>query len=534
MTGLSRTFELLSETANEAAVECLLAALDSRQPEIQGQALRALLVRRSLVGQREILRRWGALDAARRQIVAERPGWLHEGLREALLGGDAARCQTACEVILYVKDYDLMPVLITAAEDQSNPLAGQAARTLRSLAERLYDELAAPRDYRNRRDPQLVRAHMLTALEGSVARFDKHRRAEALDAFLLLANHENATLNRILLNPHDKSYLPLVDALTSSIRPGVMRLLLAYLDDAHAPHAALGALAHRTDEAFLAHLMAKLGSEPSAAAKSNLKRVETFPWLRENFERLMHFSDAEQRASVTLAMHSGMNRLLVFELIRFLLRHGNTGGRQAAAAALAEFNGADANRLALEALDDYDPQVQASVVPQLRDRGIPGAISRLLELLESPHDAVREAAQHALYEFSFRRFLGAFDLLSEEARVSTGTLVRKVDAEAAVQLREELSAPGRSRRVRAMQMTVCLGLAQEMESALVERLSDEDAWIRAEAAHMLTGATSIEARQGLRLAMLDRDPSVQSAAEGSLRAMALLSGPSPLLVGVAR
>ena len=36
-----------------------------------------------------------------------------------------------------------------------------------------------------------------------------------------------------------------------------------------------------------------------------------------------------------------------------------------------------------------DPHVQANVVVQLRERGIPGAISRLIQLLDSPHDVVR-------------------------------------------------------------------------------------------------------------------------------------------------
>ena len=66
-----------------------------------------------------------------------------------------------------------MPALINAAEDESNPNRDLVADTLLQLAELLYDELAAPRDYRNRRDPQLVRQHVLGSLEQSVRRYQQ-------------------------------------------------------------------------------------------------------------------------------------------------------------------------------------------------------------------------------------------------------------------------------------------------------------------------------------------------------------------------
>ena len=48
---------------------------------------------------------------------------------------------------------------------------------------------------------------------------------------------------------------------------------------------------------------------------------------------------------------------------------------------------------ALAALDDADPHVQAAVLGHIRRRGIPGMLSRLIDLLESPHLAVRQGAE---------------------------------------------------------------------------------------------------------------------------------------------
>ncbi|MCY0683031.1 hypothetical protein, partial [Klebsiella pneumoniae] len=76
----------------------------------------------------------------------------------------------------------------------------------------------------------------------------------------------------------------------------------------------------------------------------------------------------------------------------------------------------------------------------------------LVDLLDSPHEVVQEAAREALAEFKLPRFLQAFDGLSESSRHSTGQLVKRVDANLAVGLQAELAAPGRVRRLRGLQV----------------------------------------------------------------------------------
>src|SRR5262249_28976257 len=155
-----------------------------------------------------------------------------------------------CQAILWFREYDLIPALINAFEDEANPHASLAAETLLSLSELLYEELAGPRDLHPRRDPQLVRRNVTGSLEQSVLRYGRHRRVEPIEAYLMLAGRDNAALKMILLDPLHSSYLALIDSLTHSPRSGVMRLLLSFLEDPQAPSAALTALAHRTDRKF--------------------------------------------------------------------------------------------------------------------------------------------------------------------------------------------------------------------------------------------------------------------------------------------
>ncbi len=413
--GLTTTLKCLAETNNEAAVDLLVQALDSAEPAIQEGAVRALLARKSKAGHRQLLHRWPMMSTQWKEILREHPGRLSTVIRDATLGADRSMCLIGCEAVLELREYDLLAPLINAAEDDANPNADLAITTLVRLCGLLYEDLARSRDGRRGRDPQLLRQHCLGSLEASVQRFFKHQRREILEAFLILANRDNSTLKRILQNPHESSYLAIVELLSTSQRPGIIRLVLSFLDDPHSPSAAVNVVAHRSDEKFLHHLLAKIGYEPSTSARINLKRMNSIAWLRGDLTALDRLNDQQQHAVVQLVMASGMNRLEAFEVVSYLLQRGKVGGRRAAAAALAHFRGAEANQLAIERLEDEDPQVRAHVLSQLRDRSIPGAMNRLLQAIDSPHEVVQTAARKCLSEFNINRFLSAFDMLERVA-----------------------------------------------------------------------------------------------------------------------
>ena len=521
--GLACTLAVLADTKNEAAVAVLVPALDSSDVAIQEGALRALLARRSPVGQREILRRLHRGGEPWRKVIGEGRGQLTQALRDAVLGADAQMCANACDAILWFREYDLMQGLITAAEDEANENATLAATTLLSLADLLYEQLSGPRDYADRRDPQLVRSHVVSSLENSIRRFNRHNRREVMTAFLTLAGRDNAVLKQILIDPLHPIYLAVVDELLHQERAGVMRMLLSFLDDPHAPSAAMGVLARRSDPKFVQHVMRKIGYEPSPVASANLKRVENIPWLRGRFEVLDALDDACQHSAVKMLMASGVKRTEAFRVVEHLLAKGKPAGRRMAAEALAQFHGAEANALALKALEDDDPRVQAVVVSQLRSRGIPGALTRLIELVDSPHEVVHKAAGDSLSEFDYDRFLSAFDLLEDEVRRSTGLLVKKINPHAIPSLREEMKNQSRTKRLRAVAIAFAMEAIADLEASVIALLSDEDHLVRAEAAKALAICDTANVRQALRDALYDRSVIVQETAERSLQELTRLA-----------
>jgi HEAT repeat protein len=219
-------------------------------------------------------------------------------------------------------------------------------------------------------------------------------------------------------------------------------------------------------------------------------------------------------------VHAGVNRLEAFEVVKYVLAHGQPAARRGAARSLMEFRGAEANQLVLRCLEDRDSEVRASVVRQLRDRGIPNAMQRLLELVSSPEASISRAARESLAEFSFERFLASFDLLNDDVARSTGSLVRRIDDEAIDKLAAEFETRSRTRRLRALHVAVAMNAVGDVQQQVIQMLADEDHFLRAEAARTLVHCDTPASRQALRERLLDRSPAVQEAAERTLQAFA--------------
>lgn len=516
VSGLSTTFTLLGETENEAASRLLAAALDAPSLTVRTAAIRAVLDRRSDLGIRKLADRVEQLSDEEVSVVVEMHGRAAAVLRDMIQSSDPQQVRAGCRAAIRFHEFDVMPTLIELLEEPGHRFADEAAATLTQLADELVRELAVIRDERRRRDPTIARRNVTTALEQSVARWPKHGRREPLEAFLQLANRDNAALHRLLTDSRDPCYAPLCEVLLNSERPGVIRLLLNFLDDPRPPVAGLQALFRRTDRRTLDALLKKIGVEPSAAMRANLRRADMIVWAADE-SLTAELDDEAQQAVVTAIVASGMKRPDVFAVLSRFAKHGRPWGRRAAIAALPEFNTTEADVLLLKALEDDEPEVRAAALVQLRPRGIPGALPTLLDALDAPPPLIREAARSQLQEFSFRRYLPAFELLADDVRRSTGRLVAKIDLSSPGQLREELRSSQPKRRTRAIEVAEAMGLTKAVEDALVECIGDPDHVIRADAARALAGTSAETVRSALEQLLEDGSFAVREAAQFALQ-----------------
>jgi HEAT repeat protein len=514
---IEKTLGFLTQTANEAAIPVLLAALDSPDLATQQGALYAILARRRGAGPRALVERWHQLQEPWKRLIVEQPRLISPAIRRAVLSADDTLCANGCEALLHTREYELIPALVTGIEEPQNPQASRVARTMIQLCELLEEDISGPRDRLPAQDPTRTRQSVLPSIERAVDRYEQHRCREVVEAFLMLTHRDNPLLQRILGEPRHPVYLVLLDVLTNSRRRSVIRLVLNLLESRPAPSVVVQLVSHRSDAPFVTALLKRVAGPAWADLQPTMRRIHSIAWLEEDTRLLNTLSGPQQALAIQVLAASGIHRLKAFEPLKHVLQQGHVEGRRAAATALAEFGGAEANQLALDGLQDPDPQVRANLVVQLRERGIPGAISRLIRLLDSEDDVVRRAAQSCLTEFTFNRYITLFDMMEPDVRRSTGMLVMRIDPTAPEQLAQELRAKSRTRRVRALEAATTLGAVPLVEPLVIGLLQDPDHFLRAEAARALAHCTSPLAQQSLREALLDRSTAVREAAEEALR-----------------
>ena len=415
------------------------------------------------------------------------------------------------------RDYDLVPTLLAALDGATGPHAALAAQTTLDLVCTLCDELAGGRDPSDRRDPQMIRRYVLGSLETAVHRFSQHQRREVIESFLLLAGPENVVLRQILGNVAHAAMAAIIDAFSKTSQRGILRLLLSFLDDPSVPSRVLNVIAGRGDARFVHYLMRKIGHEPNAVIAANLKKITSFAWLGDCRRILDQIDDSGQHSAIRLALASGVPRAQVLGLIENVLLHGKPGGRREAARALADFQGAEANALAMKGLADPDPQVQANIIPQLRGRGIPGVLPGLMEHVDSPYAVVRRAARACLSEFSFKRFAASFDMFDDDVRRSTAALVKEIDTQSIPLLNDELRSPIRTRRIRGLAIARAMDAVESVEDAVIALLQDEDHVVRVEAAIALASSLSPASIVALTAALNDKSEVVHLTAQRSLQ-----------------
>jgi len=475
---------LLSHSRNQATVPVLISALGSQRLDIRLASIHGLAVRRNPEGHGVLLARlpdFGERDlAVLADSVLRSSHRMQQTLRDALLVEGLGQCESACRVILLGRVYQVLPTLVEVAENKRHRHSAQALATVVQLARLLHEEsLARPQD--RTCEPGLIRRQVLPALEQSVVRFKVHERLEIVDAFLLLVPPNNDTLLRILNDPAHPCHQPIFDSLTTSAQVPILDLLTRLAHDSKAPQSALKIIAARHDRKFLDYLLHDFGSPVPLRVLENFKRLSSVAWLDEQRDALLELDGRAQAGAVEIANSGAVGRTTLLSLLTFLLGSGQPEGRRASCSALADFHDRRVTQLVVATLQDPDPRVQAAAVKQLRQRGVPKAMERLITLVDDPAPEVRDAARSSLREFSFVRYRGSFDSMDEESRQKIGSLVAKVDLSAPQRLGELLGAPSVSTKLRALEMVAAMGAADSVIEHLAPLVEHADPAVRIEA-----------------------------------------------------
>jgi hypothetical protein len=425
---------------------------------------------------------------------------------------------SALAAILTFRLYDVMPALTAVLSTPNDPLSlfQPAIRIIEELTEAFYLELGGQNRPERHCDYDTLRKRMTGTLEEAVQQYSVHQSQEVLEAFLTLAKPQSVVLRRILQQPDETVHAPLVEVLKTSQRGGVVRLLLSFLEDPQMPNVARNVLTEREDVKFLENLTKHVGAKPTKGVLESLTTVKTIAWAQPDHPVFEQLDGDCQEGLVTILVHSALTRSQVLDTLGYLLLHGKPAGRRAAARAMEHFRDLRVTKLIRDALNDSDPLVLATILPQLRPRQVPDALSLMIRMVDSPHEEVRAALGKAMPEFTFRQFMNNFDVMPEALLPTTGHLVRKIDLKAQKELAAELEGLSPVRRRRAVQAAAAMGLVRHMEQEIIARLSDDDHMVRIASAKALAECDTMPSWEALRDAMLDKSVIVQEAAEASL------------------
>jgi hypothetical protein len=513
--GWRTTLKVLRQSENEWAERLLLTVIEDRARSESVEALGILLTHKSAKAAELIVRQWQELPKSWQLEVARHPAGIHDAIRAALLSNETATFQAACDICLAGEDFDAIPLLVEIAEDASRQGHRYAASIVLSLADLLHEKCHAPRDYSDRRDPQIIRQHVGPCLELAAAKFGEHQQLQLVEAFLLNTTRENATLRQALQSSRDALHTPIQSILETSPRFGIFRLLLSFLDASGPPMVMLDTALHRQDPDYFDALCLHL-ADTSSHARANLKRITRLEWLPQLDKMVTWLSEEGQCGLVRLLAATSIAKPLLFDALDKILGRGFPAARALATAALAGIPGDEADRRITILANDRDPVVQASALRQLRPRQLPGGLATLLSRADNRDPHIDEAVRDSLAEFTFARYLAAFDSMTPTVRESTGAIVRKVDRETPGLLALEIEASGRVRKLRAIEIAVVLHMVDVLDESLVAAMRDEDHAVRSAAASALADSPSPTARAALRQALVDTDMEVRSAAEKAL------------------
>lgn len=528
---LELTFEVLVNSRNESANEVLLTAFQWENGPLFIESLKTILARRNKEAHTAVLQRWHELGEPERQLILKSHSRISGALRDAILSEDSLLFTNACQVVEHIEDYDLVPNLVALSEHTTSPHAKEAAALVLRLTERLSALLKKTKKQNETRDPRVYRKSVLECLKRSLERYRYHKRPELLEAFSQICESNDEFLLTILDDPHHPCFKDMSHAFASSANSAVIDLLLKMLQGEKVPATILSIVSHRTDRKFICRMLEYCDQAKSTPLSRSLKRLRSLSWLNVPSNRLSTFCEADQVLCVHMLSASGVSPDAVLDSLEELLLAGEPAGRAAACEALAEFPGDHTNHLILQAVYDTSPPVQAAATRQLRDRHIPGTMPLLSDLLDGPHEEVRNAAREALAEFSFENFVKNYDSLSEEARQTTGSFVQRVDEEYLALLKNELSAQGVKPRLRAIEIAQLLEVVPFVVDDLLTLLTDNDHVVRAAAAEALKYWPVPEVQAALEIAALDRSGTVQNAARNSLAVFGSFEQPtSPDLV----
>lgn len=511
---LSQTFLVLGRTANKHALAVLTAGLEVEVEEVRQRAVEAILRRRSPDGQLEIIRRYDSFTPDLRRRVERRAEDLSAGLSRALLQNEPRLRETALRIIGASQESRLIPLLIDMLEDDRPEVQQAGADMIRDWVDGIDRGRPSPSSARRLAE---LRHNMLRQLNRACARVTALGRPDVvIESMLVLGSAESEILGKLLAHPDSETAQLVQHVVLTSRHPAVMQRMVDFLSQPSPPAVVLETLRARTDRDFLSSLLRGLPDRLSPIQESNLRQIRSLDWVEPSGAGLRQIPPELHGALPRFILATGLPVEQKRFVQRWLLNQGSAAGRRAAVEEMDLLDFSTVRDLIFRGLDSEDPEVQAWATSQLRQQEIPEAFSLLLQRLDSPKSAVREAARAELGGFNLEMMLRLSEHLDPETCRRAAAVIRKTDPDCVGKLLKEMAAPLARMRIRAARTALALDLQTEVVPGLLSLAEDADAFVRQAAAEVLGHVPLPEVVEALKQLYHDGSPRVRDEARRSL------------------
>ncbi len=486
MQGLDLTFETLSKTRNEAAVEVLIAALDDDCATTRRRALAALLSRTEPHSPQRVLANWQKLQPDDHRILRQKKQWMADTIDAALRRG-GEHVVTAIEAAESLSLTTVIPALVLLAESSAS----------RSIKQRATDAVLGMAvtlgaDARADRDRPTVRAPVVTRLADSVRRFAMHRNEELVDAFLVVSTWGDSDLRQMFSDTGPSMEL-VCNRLVASENAGVVDLLAGFVRRRNIHPQITGIMRSRSDEPFCDALLRNIGPEPTATVLRNLRDIGIPECCRGGEGLLGRVAPDYRSPLVHLYVAANEDPLETLHLIAATVERAVPGSETAAAIGLSrcEIPNIDFWMRAAVPVADGDESVIAS-----DDNA--RLLKRLIDLLDHSDASVVRGVRRVLSPLHAAEMLPRFQSLRSRSRRRLGRVVMMVDPDAIQRVKDALRHPVLKNRLEAIAMADALAVVDLLSDSFTHIAREDHSEARVRAAEVMSVANSEATMQLLR------------------------------------
>ncbi|TWU37575.1 hypothetical protein Q31b_43630 [Novipirellula aureliae] len=461
MQVLSPSFQCLAQSSNTAAVDLLLSMITDSDAVIRVSVMGALLERQEKRCCEAVLAAWDSLDLDCRRILRKRKQWLEPAVERALKGRgkDLPLAISATESLgLHSVVHLLVPIIET---HPSELIRESASKTLLELVHQLG------REARVGRMNSKIRPALVAALADSCKRYDKHRNAELVDAFLTLCTWDDAEL-RDLISAKSTSAKLIGERLQTTERVAIVELLTGFIRKRNVPSYIFKIMAQRDDEIYRDALLRTIGRDPASIVLRNLQEMG-MPRCCVGGAALMDRVSPDHRAAAVHVYNRTHTNLLGY--LRLLVAAVELGGPGCDAAVIAGLN-----RCAVPSAKTW---LRAAIILSSGDRASIDSdpdsdlLERLIHLLDRSNTGLARAVRRVLEPLHAQPMLERLQGLPVDHRRAMGRIVMMVDGDAIGKIRDGLRHPVLKKRLAAISAADALATVDLLGDAF-ERIARED------------------------------------------------------------